>query len=222
MVNVEDAVVSDPVVSLTASANTIDSGDAVTLTWAVSNAVLCQASSSDGGPWFGRREVTGGSQVLTDITQDTAYALDCINSEGVRASDSQNVTVGGAIDPPTATLTATPNPVVSGESLTLTWESTNTTSCEASGDWSGAVALSGSQVFTNITQSQSYVLTCAGDGGGSSDSVNVTVTEPPPPTPPVVVTNNSASGGGGGGAIGLWLLAGLHGWAWRRSRRRDR
>jgi hypothetical protein len=76
---------------------------------------------------------------------------------------------------PTVSITADPTSVTSGGSSTLTWSSTNATSCTASGGWSGARGVNGSQVITNITQTQTYTLTCTGAGGSVDTSATVTV-----------------------------------------------
>jgi hypothetical protein len=69
---------------------------------------------------------------------------------------------------PTARLTAVPSTVASGGSSTLTWSSTNATSCTASGSWSGALASSGNQSTGALTSNTSYSLTCNGAGGTSA------------------------------------------------------
>jgi hypothetical protein len=76
---------------------------------------------------------------------------------------------------PSVTLTANPATVNYGDSITLSWSSTNATSCTASGGWSGTLATSGSQVLNNLTNSKTYTLTCTGLGGSSSSSVTETV-----------------------------------------------
>ena len=58
---------------------------------------------------------------------------------------------------------------------TLSWTSTNATSCSASGNWSGAKALSGSQSTGNLTSNKTYTITCTGSGGSATDSVVVNV-----------------------------------------------
>lgn len=54
---------------------------------------------------------------------------------------------------------------------TLGWGSTHATSCVASGAWSGARDLNGSEV---IAENGLYTLTCTGPGGTATDTVNVT------------------------------------------------
>lgn len=77
---------------------------------------------------------------------------------------------------PTVTLSASPTSVPSGSASTLTWSSTNATSCSASGAWSGAKAISGSQSTGALTSTSTYSLTCSGSGGSASTSATVTVT----------------------------------------------
>src|SRR6185503_6026539 len=84
--------------------------------------------------------------------------------------------------PPTVSLTANPTSVVSGGASTLTWSSTNATTCTASGGWSDTKATSGSQSTGAVTTNSSYALTCTGAGGSASASASVAVTTPPPPS----------------------------------------
>lgn len=60
-------------------------------------------------------------------------------------------------------------------SATLSWTSTNATSCSASGNWSGSKAISGSESTGNLTSSKTYNITCTGSGGTVTDSVGANV-----------------------------------------------
>ena len=68
--------------------------------------------------------------------------------------------------------------VTSGTSVTLTWSSSNANSCQASGDWFGIKAISGSEIISNITSSKVFTITCTGPGGSAVDSVTVNVNLP--------------------------------------------
>jgi hypothetical protein len=57
----------------------------------------------------------------------------------------------------------------------LTWNSTNATSCIASGDWSGGKNLSDSETVNGLVIDSQYMLTCDGPGGSTSDTAVVTV-----------------------------------------------
>jgi hypothetical protein len=84
---------------------------------------------------------------------------------------------------PTVALSANPISVTSGSASTLSWSSTNATSCSASGGWSGTKGTSGSQTTGNLSTSTTFTLTCTGTGGSASQSATVTVassTSPPP------------------------------------------
>jgi uncharacterized repeat protein (TIGR01451 family) len=82
---------------------------------------------------------------------------------------------------PTVLLSASSTNVLVGQPVTLTWSSSNATSCTASGGWSGSEGVSGSQTVTPTTAgSLTYTLSCTGAAGSANMSVIVTVTNPPP------------------------------------------
>jgi hypothetical protein len=84
---------------------------------------------------------------------------------------------------PTVSLSATPTSVSAGNSSTLTWNSTDATSCTASGAWSGSQATTGSYNTGALNQNSTYTLTCTGNGGSATQTVVVAVSAvTPPPT----------------------------------------
>jgi hypothetical protein len=93
------------------------------------------------------------------------------------ASDSTDIGIyaTGGPSPPTLSLTANPTSISSGSSSTLSWSSTNATSCTASGAWSGSKATSGTQ-SVSPTSTSTYNLACTGSGGTANASATVTVT----------------------------------------------
>jgi hypothetical protein len=80
---------------------------------------------------------------------------------------------------PTLSLSASPVEISAGQSSTLLWSSTNSSSCSAS--WTASTATSGSQaVSPSVTTT--YSMFCTGAGGSVTDIATVTVvtvTEPP-------------------------------------------
>jgi len=68
--------------------------------------------------------------------------------------------------PPMLSFTASQTSIILGNSATLSWSSSDATSCTASGGWSGTKALSGSQLVSP-TQTTTYTLTCTGDGSAT-------------------------------------------------------
>jgi hypothetical protein len=76
---------------------------------------------------------------------------------------------------PTAALTSSGANVPTNGSVTLSWSSTNATSCTASGSWVGALGPSGSKPVV-VAQNSTYSLSCQGAGGNATASVTVTAT----------------------------------------------
>lgn len=99
---------------------------------------------------------------------------------------------GSSADGPTP---SNPNPVISsfsssdssitvGTSITLSWSSVNTTSCSASGDWSGAISVNDSkEIILDQIKVYNFTLTCVGASGTidavSSVSVEVKAVQSP-------------------------------------------
>ncbi len=83
---------------------------------------------------------------------------------------------------PTISLGVNPTSVAYNGSATLSWNTTNATACTASGNWTGAKALSGSQAVSGITENKVYMLTCTGAGGSAEQFVPLTVNQPAPST----------------------------------------
>ncbi len=181
---------SAPTLTLTANPTSVASGGSSTLTWSSTNATACTAS----GGWSGAK-ATSGNQTITNITATATYTLQCTGAGG-SIQRSATVSVQATPPAPTLTLAANPTSVSSGGSSTLTWSSTNATSCTASGGWTGAKATSGSQTFTNLTASVTYGLQCMGAGVSSplrNATVTVNGTPPPPPAPTVTLNANPTS-----------------------------
>ncbi len=82
--------------------------------------------------------------------------------------------------PVTATLSANPASIQSGQSSTLTWSTQNATDITLDG---AKVDANGSQ-SVSPTQTTTYHLTAKGAGGTQDATATVTVTAPPPPPPP--------------------------------------
>lgn len=79
--------------------------------------------------------------------------------------------------PPTVTATFSPSTITEGQSSTLTWSSTNATSCSATGI-SGVSGTSGTRVYTasstmSADQDISVTVTCTGSAGSASKVANL-------------------------------------------------
>lgn len=125
---------------------------------------------------------------LSDVTS-AQFVEVCTSdkAEGAAMSECQGTTtstwgamvmvpptqVARAVEPEPSfpgTFTVTPSSGTSPLSVTLAWNVSSFTggTCTASGSWSGAKALSGSQTVTNLTANASYTLTCSRSVRGSA------------------------------------------------------
>jgi hypothetical protein len=156
-----------PTVTITASPSSVTSGRSSALTWSSTNATACSAA----GAWSGTKAVSG-SQGTAALSADASYQLTCTGAGG-SATHTATVSVTNAI--PTVNLAASPGTVQTGAKTTLTWSSTNATSCTASGGWLGSRATSGSSTTGALNTTTIYALACTGAGGTANQTSTVTV-----------------------------------------------
>lgn len=180
-----------PTVSLTANPTTVNPGQTANLAWSSTEATGCTA----GGGWSGSKSLSGG-ETTVPLSSSTTFTLTCTGPGG-SASQSATVTVATTPPPvPVVSLTANPASIASGSASTLSWTSSNATSCNAGGAWSGAKALNGSQSTGSISATATYSLSCTGAGGTASASATVTVTQQPPaPTVSISASPSSIESG---------------------------
>ncbi len=174
-----------PTATLGASPSTIDAGQSSTLTWSSTDATSCSAS----GAWSGTKATSGSQSVTPGST--ASYSITC-NGDGGSANSSATVTVNAATPAPTASINASPSTIDQGASSTLTWSSTDASSCTASGAWSGAKATNGSQSVAPGSTAN-YSITCTGAGGSANDSATVTVNPASAPAPTVSLSASPTS-----------------------------
>lgn len=104
----------------------------------------------------------------------------CVAASPYSTQTSVAACSGGTIPPPppppspTASLTAIPTSILSGQSSTLSWSSTNATSCSGSGFT--ASGLSGSAIVSP-SSTTTYGVTCSSVGGSAAASAQVSVTK---------------------------------------------
>jgi hypothetical protein len=187
--------------SLTLAAKSIVVGTSTTIAWSSSSATSCTAS----GSWSGVLKTSGTKTVAPTSAGTYTYSLTCSNVGGTSKPATATLTV--TVAPPAApTLTLAAMSIVAGSSTTITWSSSNATSCTASGSWSGTLATSGTQtIMPTPAGTYAYSLTCA-NAGGNSKAATATLT----------VTAAPSSGGGAIDGLSLLGLAAL--FAGRRAR----
>jgi Bacterial Ig-like domain (group 3)/Beta-propeller repeat len=179
-----------PTVTISVSPISITVGQNATLTWSSTHATACTASNA----WTGSEAVSGTMSETPTAAGSLSYVLTCTGVGGT-AHATAALTVTAPV--PTVTISVAPTSITVGQSATVTWSSTNATSCTASGAWSGAEATSGTlSVTPSASGTAGYALACTGAGGTASGTASLSV---------------AAAGGGksGGGAMGLWELAAL-------------
>ncbi|EDM85054.1 choice-of-anchor U domain-containing protein [Limnobacter sp. MED105] len=157
-------------------------GDQIALRW-ISNAIgpfsngTCQAS----GNWGGFVAPSGVRDLgLFTVAGDRTYSLLCGPAmEGLFQSVTLNVqNAEQELATPTINFTATPANLQGNATSTLSWSTTNATTCDATGEWSGSKAVNGSETVGPFATagSRTYTLTCRNQGGPfATQSVDVTV-----------------------------------------------
>ena len=113
---------------------------------------------------------------ITTTTTADNWTVKVTNPNGQVSNIAGFAVVAPPTTTPTLSFTATPGSITSGQSSTLSWSSTNATSCTASGGWTGAKSVSGSQVVSP-SATTTYTLSCSGAGGSVTQSATVTVAE---------------------------------------------
>jgi hypothetical protein len=146
------------------------------------------------------------------LTMPTAYTLSCTGPGG--SSTPATVTVNIV---PLVTLTASPTVVPSGGASTLTWSSTNASSCTASSGWSGTKTSSGTQNTGALNATTTYSLTCTGSGGTSNVSTatvtiaNGSVTVSPKVAAITLTQTQQLTASVPGGGAAAWSIDGVAG-----------
>ncbi len=122
-----------------------------------------------------------GSVTVTDSQGNSSGPIACTNANG-----GSSITV---YPTPTATLKASKNPITNGQSTTLTWGSTNATSCTSgfstSNSTSGSAQVTPTPLSSQCTSTSGsttcsvpYSVTCSNLGGSATANTIVTVIEP--------------------------------------------
>jgi hypothetical protein len=168
-VNVVEAGIKVPRVSLTATPAKITHNGSTTLSWNAEGADICRAS----GNWFGSK-ATSGTEIIKQLNMDNRYILTCTiaGSGGGEGVDAAEVSV---IPPPApmVKLTANPLKVALNGSTTLRWSSSHADSCIATGDWSGTKSISGTLTVNGLKKDSLFSLNCNGIGGLGTDTITI-------------------------------------------------
>ena len=195
--------------TLTVGSPSIAVGKSTTLAWSSSAATSCTAS----GAWSGTLATSGSETVTPSFVGPQVYTLTCSNLGGPSAAASVTLTATPeTVVPAAPTLTLGEPSIPADTTTTVSWSSTNATSCTAGGSanavasgWTGVLASTGQSTVTPTTLGTfTYTLFCSNAAGNSpTTTVNLTVT--------------ASKNTGGGGALDWITLAGLAVFGLRRA-----
>ena len=181
-------------VQLSAASATVFLDQNVSLTWSTTGATSCTASGGSGSDgWYGPLPMSGSRAISETTPGSYTYSIDCAGTGTANAQTTVQVD-----PPPTVTLSSNMGSVTTGQSFTLSWTSSETQSCNASGGasgdgWQGSEVPSGTATITESAQgSYTYTLTCSAGTEHIESQTEVTVN----------AARSSSSGGGGGGGGG--------------------
>jgi hypothetical protein len=163
----------EPTASLSANPTSINAGLSSTLSWSSTNATSCNSGN------FAASGISGSTVVTPTVT--TSYSIAC-SGNGGSATATTTVTVVTPPPPPpppppapTASLSANPSSVKPGKSSTLSWSSSNATSCN-SGNFTASGTSGSAVVKPSVTTT--YSITCSGGGGSATATATVSVVTP--------------------------------------------
>jgi|GEM_PF-6671185 len=170
--NTSTVSVAVPTATLKAEPSSIILGGTSLLTWGSTNATSCTGSGfSTGG-------ATSGTKLVGPST-DTNYAVTCTNAN-TSATASKAIMV--TVRQPSASISSSTGRAKKGDTVTISWNAQNVTSCTISGTGIGTTgtktqsavggSLSGSQDV--VIQAQStYIISCSPSGQSSQSAATV-------------------------------------------------
>lgn len=177
-----------PTCTITADKTSVRVGETVTFSWSSARATSIDTGSLGGSAF-------SGAKTVTITTAGTHRYPITVSGNGGIGNCSVSVTATAAptttVTPNISSFTFNRNNVVSGESITYSWASTNTSSCDlriAEGNnltniVASGLPTSGSRSFTPTgSGTKTYVLSCmssANNGQGASKRLDATVSARP-------------------------------------------
>jgi hypothetical protein len=172
-VTIKVAAPLKPSATLTATPAAVSYEGTSTLSWTSTDAVACRLT----GPAVSRVGITGTfatGKLLT--TRD--YTLTCTGPGG--STESKATVTVTPPQKPTAKITASVAEIAAGNSVNISWTSTNARTCKVQANTSTLkTALNGTDVQSAaLRESTVFWVSCVGVGGTTVDAVMVQVTPP--------------------------------------------
>lgn len=113
------------------------------------------------------------------IGETLTFALRCRDSNGFSTLRQVSIAVNALSSGSSVSLEIDMPVVELGGYATLSWTSSDVSSCSASGAWTGSRAVQGSETIGPIDAANRYTLTCSGIAGSVSSSASVSLVEGP-------------------------------------------
>lgn len=175
---------TDPsIVSFTAASPSVGEGEATDLSYAVSDATRVEIRSGDGSILLESTEATG-TVSTGPLSATTEFTLRAEGEAGTPpAEQTLTVTVNAPATPIVDAFSAAPSQVNPGETVTLTWETSNADSVDIVDGSGGSVVSAGDpdgSIQVQPTETSTYELTATSASGDTAQaSVTVTVDTAP-------------------------------------------
>jgi len=166
-ITVESA--AGPAIDFSASTESIQKGQPVTLTWMVNNATEVSIEG------VGKVKTTGSRTVKPSNVGVTTFTLTATGPGGTKTAAVEVDVLGGPA--PEISFMSSSESIQSGQTVTLTWQVTNATDIEIAG--LGKVPAKGTKKLKPL-ETTIYTLTATGEGGTQTATVEVEIEAPPP------------------------------------------
>ena len=172
-----------PTVQLSVNPQQVHQGEGATFSWSSRNADSCTAEGQ-GEYTFNNAVATTGSYQQTYQQQGTqTLTLNCTRAGAATATATASLTI--TPPQPTVGVRFSPESILTGQSSTLSYTSTDAQGCEGTitGEHAGTYPFetSGSDTLTYQQPGEVlFTLTCSGAGGSASASARLMVTAPQP------------------------------------------
>lgn len=102
----------------------------------------------------------------------------CGGGGGGSSSTATTASVTTQSVKPSISLSATRTEINAVQTTTLSWSASDATSCTSNNSWTGSQSTNGSKTLAYVQGSQTYELTCTGNGGTTTKSITVNGVQP--------------------------------------------
>lgn len=127
------------------------------------------------------RQLTSAPTQVNQVTGISASKSAVNTTPPTQADVSNAFVVDKSLgnSPPQITISAEPEFIQAGSSVTLTWEATDAERCEASsGQWQGPQPLSGQALIDNVDATVRFTIQCSNGNSSATASTLTVVTDP--------------------------------------------